>query len=1280
MARWARGRGWAIGGWLIGGAAFAAVLLGLAARAPAAPAKKAIDPKAAEKFPPAEVVSERAFRIAAWAFDRGTAATYTDRWADAYPMIAFGGQSPVIAEYDVELPVAADYAISFFYAAAAARPVELYVDGRHVGQCCPAHGGTWNTSGAKWSEAVKLPLTAGKHTIKLQRDGAWPHVVTLQFESSQPLPENWKPKRPNARKLTSPPPAPVFKPYVPSDISPAALRRAIEDLQATFGDRYPTGREALQRLAKLEARLVALPADAQDPAARDARSAVQRDLAALQSEALLANPLLDFSRLLLVRRDNKGPALGLPRNWQSNSSLAKTGFDDEIMVLSPVRPDGQLTRLYKPDQSRFVGDVDLHFDADRLLFSMIGRHDRWQVWEVRTDGSGLRELTGEEPDVDSYDACYLPDGRILFTSTACFIGVPCVYGSSHVATLYRMDGDGRHIRQLCFDQEHDWCPTLLANGRVLYTRWEYTDTPHSNTRLLFHMNPDGTEQMEYLGSNSYWPNSFFYARPIPGHPTKIVSVIGGHHDHPRMGELIVFDPARGRQEAGGVVQRIPGHGQPVEPIIRDGLTSNSWPKFLHPYPLSDKYFLVACKPEATALWGIYLVDVFDNIVPVKQLEGHALLEPIPLRSTPRPPIIPDKTDPRRTDATVAIADIYQGEGLRGVPRGTVKQLRVFTYHFAYQNMGGLLGVIGMDGPWDIKRVLGTVPVHGDGSAHFRVPANTPISIQPLDGEGKALQLMRSWMTGMPGEVVQCAGCHERQNSAPPVRLPAAMRQPPADIAPWYGPPRGFSYAREVQPVIDKHCVGCHDGRPRAAGPAPCDLRGDVKITDWKSVTPGNGGRHAGKFSVGYAELHRFVRRPGIESDYHVLEPTEFHADTTHLVQMLRQGHYGVQLDREAWDRLITWIDLNAPYHGTWGEELDQPGDQRQRRRDLLKRYANVDDDPEAVPPPARAAVTPVVPPAVALQGPREVPCPGWPFDATEAQRRQAVAGPGPRRIIDLGDGLSLEMVLIPAGEFVMGSLTGAADERPLHRVKIDRPFWMSSGEITNQVYTRFDARHDSRVEDKNTYQFGIHGYPANLPEQPVVRVSWNEAQAFCRWLGEKTGQRVSLPNEAQWEWACRAGTTTPFWYGDCDADFATFANLADAKLTEFASDPYTVDKPLKNPTKYDDWIPKDARFNDGALISVAPGRYRANPWGLLDMHGNVAEWTASPYRPYPYRGDDSRDAGPQDRKVVRGGSWRDLPARSTSSFRLSYLPWQRVYNVGFRVIAELPPTVAVRGK
>jgi len=1179
---------------------------------------------------------------------------------DAEPMVG-NLRYPTRVEYDIDFPVAAKYTLHIRYAARTARPLQLSLDGENIGLACRTPTGGWNTSRAAWEETCDVDVTCGKHTVKLSCNGYFPHVVALRFDSPVAFPKDWTLHRPGARGLPKPPP-------VPTDVKTDALRLAIRDLMETYGAEYPNGQQYLGRLDELAAKIKELSAEVTEEF-----DTLKDELIALRREALLANPLLNFDRLLLVKRGANSPRLGLPQNWESNSSLAKTGYDDQIAALSPISPDGQTSTLFRPSNGEFVGDVDLHFDADRMLFSMPGDNGRWQVFEIHADGSGLRQLTGEQPDVDSYDACYLPDGRIIFTSTACFIGVPCVTGASHVATLYVMDADGGNIRQLCFDQEHNWCPTMLNNGRVLYSRWEYTDTPHSNTRLLFHMNPDGTQQMEYYGSNSYWPNSIFYARPIPGHPTQVVSIVGGHHDNPRMGELILFDPALGRFEADGVVQSIPGYGQKVEPTIADGLTRDSWPKFLHPYPLSEKYFLVSSKPTPTSLWGIYLVDVFDNMLLIAESPGYALLEPVPFRKTAAPPVIPDNVDLTRCDAEVYIPDIYVGDGLKGIPRGTVKALRLFTYHFAYHNLSGSMGVVGMDGPWDIKRVIGTVPVFEDGSARFRVPANTPIALQPLDDEGKALQLMRSWMTAMPGEFLTCAGCHEPQNTAPPTKQTLALAEPPAEIKSWYGPTRGFAYAREVQPVIDKHCVGCHDGQPQPDGGQIADLRGTEKISDYRIHGMAAMG---GRFSVGYSELHRFVRRPGLESDYHLLTPMEFHSDTTQLVQMLDKGHHGVKLDAEGWDRLITWIDMNCPYHGTWGEDVGDPGRQRERRRDLLKKYGNVDDDPEAIPPPDPDSiycrrVAPILPDPPAEKALSRVYCDNWPFDAAEAKRLQQAAGPSTRRSIELGDGLTMQLVLIPAGEFVMGSALDADDEGPPLKVQIERPFWMGACEVTNQQYAQFEPNHDSHFESMLSACHGVHGHPVNRPEQPVVRVSWSQTMAFCRWLSEKTGYRFSLPTETQWEYACRAGTATPTYYGDLDTDFSQFANMADAKIGHLARDWYILDKPIDNPSKYDDWIPKDARYDDGAVLSIAPGKYQPNAWGLCDMHGNVAEWTATNYRSYSREDADGRDAATSsDRKVVRGGSWRDRPKRCTSSFRLGYRPYQCVYNVGFRVMCE----------
>jgi len=1004
----------------------------------------------------------------------------------------------------------------------------------------------------------------------------------------------------------------------PPSVTTEAVRLAIEDLYKSFPNQYRAGAEFLKRL---------------DTIKDDA------ELAALQREALLANPLLNFDRLLFIKRaDGSDPnpkkkqtfkQLGLPQNWQSNATLPKTGYNNEIAVLSPVRPEGKVTTLFKPREPVFVGDVDLHFDADRMMFSMSGTNG-WQLWEIKADGSGLRQVTPDIAKVDNFDGCYLPDGNILFNSTMNIQGVPCVSGSDKVANLCRMDADGKNVRMLTFDQDQNWYPRVLNDGRVLYTRWEYSDTPHYFTRLLMSMNPDGTGQLSLYGSNSYWPNSTFYARQVPGANSKFVAVISGHHGVARMGELIVFDLAKGRFEASGAAQRIPGYGKKVEPVIVDQLVNNSWPKFLHPYPLSDKYILVSCKPTAQSKWGIYLVDIFDNMLCLLEEDGYAMFEPIPFRARPKPQVLPDRIRPEMKEGTVILSDVYAGPGLKGVPRGTVKSLRLFSFHYAYWGMGGHIN-IGIDGPWDVHRILGTVPVYEDGSANFKVPANTPIAIQPLNERGEAVALMRSWFVTMPGENASCVGCHESVNSGPPAKPSLAMRRAPSDITPWNGPARGFSFRREVQPVLDKHCVGCHDGKNEAmpnftANQPPYEL---------------NRRKGAFQFDASYAALMPYVRRPGPESDFHIQVPMEYHVSTSELFQMLGTGHHSVRLDADAWSRLVTWADLNVPCHGTWGEHRGQTiTEQHALRTEYHKQHAGITEDPEAYP----ASVA--TPRPVAFEKPRdvqriatsEVRAEGWPFDAAEARRRQDTAGLPVEMTVDLS-GVPLVLALVPAGEFVMGD----ADEAPQTRVRTASAFYMGKLEITNEQFHKFDPSHDSGYishfnKDQNTRGEAVGG-----DRQPVVRVSWQQAQEFCAWLSRKTGKTFALPTEAQWEYSCRAGAATAMNYGDTSADFMKCANLADKRLSELCR----RDSPK--------WLPHIAAVNDGAVVTCDVGRYAPNAWGLFDMHGNAAEWTSS-------------DTG--GLKVVRGGSFYDRPRRARSGFRLAYPPWQRVFNVGFRVVCE----------
>jgi formylglycine-generating enzyme required for sulfatase activity len=560
-------------------------------------------------------------------------------------------------------------------------------------------------------------------------------------------------------------------------------------------------------------------------------------------------------------------------------------------------------------------------------------------------------------------------------------------------------------------------------------------------------------------------------------------------------------------------------------------------------------------------------------------------------------------------------------------------------------------------------------VEADGSCFFKAPANTPIAVQPLDAEGKALQLMRSWFVGMPGEVITCIGCHEKQNAAVPSVQPSAAKHAPQAIRPWYGPRRNFAFEREVQGVLDAACVGCHNdkatAKTRLGAPLPDFATARLATNKTDAVQ--------GKFSVSYLNLHPYVRRNGPEGDYHILTPLEFHADTSELVQILRKGHHGVILSEEQWDRLITWVDLNVPYWGTWAEVMAQYApspkynpDTLKCRQELAQQYANDEFNSEVIAAPYRPAAF------VSPQKPADPePAPklaGWPFDAGTAKR--VLQKRVPESVYDIGGRQSIRFAAIPAGSFVMGSNDETPAERPMGVIQIGRPFWMGTAEITQGQFRQFDPAFEDGVYDMHNKDQVRRGYFMEDPDLPAIRVSWAQANAFCAWLSKKIGKTVRLPTEAQWEWACRAGTATPMNYGDLNADFSKRENLADFTFVELAVsgiDP----QPMKDPAPLYDYELRDRRFNDGVLHLAKAGSYAPNAWGLCDMHGNAAEWTRSAFRPYPYSDMDGRNNEAVDeRKVVRGGSWCRRQHRATSSWRWAYPGWLRPFDVGFRVVIE----------
>ncbi|BDD11869.1 hypothetical protein FUAX_43010 (plasmid) [Fulvitalea axinellae] len=1051
-----------------------------------------------------------------------------------------------------------------------------------------------------------------------------------------------------------------------------AMRLSVTHMDKAFKDKY-NGRKYLAQLKGFEENADKM----KESLYKGDQSAIAwvKRLNAFKREALMANPLLDFDKLLAVRhklgdkartKKPNAPDMAMPKNnWKTLGSTPypEDTWSAEIVALSDLRGDVQSKTIYKPEGSHAITDLDLHFDAEKILFTSASGKGRWGLFEVNVDGTGKRQVSPDKyPDLDFYDACYLPNDKVAMVSNVSMQGVPCVSGNDPVGSMCLLDPEARTFKQINFGQDNDWDPVVLPNGRLMYLRWEYTDNVHYFTRVLMHMNPDGTGKKEYYGSASYWPNTIFDAKPIPGENTKLVGIVSGHHGVGRSGELVIFDPAKGRHEADGAIQKIPGRGKKVVPIIKDRLVNGVWPQFVNPYPLDGDYFLVSAKLKPGGLWGLYLVDTFDNITLIKEYEGEGIRDVFPLRKRKTPPVIPDKIKPGEKDATVYIADIYEGQGLKGVPKGKVKSLRVFAYKFAYNIARSNHDAMGIEAAWDVKRVLGTVPVYEDGSAMFKIPANTPISLQPLDEKGQAMQLMRSWLTAMPGETLSCIGCHEDQNSVPVPKRTIASSKSPVDITPFYGEPRPFAFENEVQPVLDAKCVGCHNGNDEAI-----PNFADKTAVPYRNV------------SRSYFDLQKFVRRPGPESDLHVLTPLDFHASTSDVISKLNKGHHNVKLTKEEYDRLVTWIDLNVPYHADFHGVPDYRGSsQKDRRVQLMKEINNMEYTAEGELARAnalresRGPVQPVMPEPLPEVIYKKAKARNWPFAASDAKKMLAKHG-DVAKSIDLGNGQRISLVKVPAGEFVMGSTDPEAEALPMAKVKVKKAFWMAKFEISNAQFRSIFPEHDSRVMDQQWKDHTKAGYEANRDGQPAIRVSWKEAKRFCDKLSEKTGLKVKLPTESQWEWACRAGSDSEMSFGAISSDFAPYSNLADESLGRMAVTGVNP-KPMKRTDSryaYYNIIPKADGQNDGNMLQADPGKYKANAWGLHDMHGNVAEWTRSDFAKYPYKANDGRNDGDEEKeKVVRGGSWRDRPRTATSGYRKAYDPWRKIFNVGFRIVVE----------
>jgi len=533
------------------------------------------------------------------------------------------------------------------------------------------------------------------------------------------------------------------------------------------------------------------------------------------------------------------------------------------------------------DPNGAIRDPQVYYDANKILFSYRpGGTDYFHLYEINVDGGALKQLTSGP--YDDIEPTYLPSGQIMFCSSRGNRWVPCWY--THVAILYVCDGNGANIRPISGNIEHDNTPWPLPDGRVIYERWEYVDRSRVAFHHLWTANPDGTGQMIYYG-NLHPGTLMIDAKPIPGSDNEVVAV---------------FSPKHGRKEHAGAITIVTPKMGPDE--IAAARRISKAEDFRDPYPLSRDCFLVARGPRLLVMNSqgetreIYCL-------PSELIEaGVECHEPRPLRARPWELVIPPRSDQQQATGRLILQDAYAGRRMEGVKRGEIKKLLVLESLPKPINYSGKMPPMSFGGTYTLERILGTVPVEPDGSAYMEVPALRSLFFVALDENNNSVKRMHSFLTVMPGETTSCVGCHEQRQKtpfSPGVGTLQALGRLPSQITPLAGIPDVFDYPRDIQPILDKNCLACHDYNQRAGG---IILSGD----------------HGPIFSHSYYTLTalQFIS-DGRDRLVTNLPPRSVGTSASPLMKMLDGDHYKAKLSQHEKDMIRYWIESAAPYPGTY---------------------------------------------------------------------------------------------------------------------------------------------------------------------------------------------------------------------------------------------------------------------------------------------------------------------------------------------------------------------------
>ncbi|MDO4570789.1 MAG: hypothetical protein Q4D38_10420 [Planctomycetia bacterium] len=552
-----------------------------------------------------------------------------------------------------------------------------------------------------------------------------------------------------------------------------------------------------------------------------------------------------------------------------------------------------------------IRDPQIHYDCEKLIFSYLpAGKNHYSLFEINLDGTNLRRLTGEGEDIppqgmenaeiyppagwDDIEPTYLPDDQIIFCSSRAKRYVQCWL--SQVATVHKCNSDGTNIRALSANVEQDNTPWVLPNGQVIYMRWEYVDRNHLTYHHLWTMNPDGTRQMVFYGNQK--PGGVFLGpKPIPGTSMIVATFSPGHGMKEHYGRVAIFDPRRGPDDPKGVTY-----------VSQKNTHSDPW-------AFSENHFMVCSYSKILLLSRDGSEETLYELPEELRESGYWINEARPVMKRERERVIADTTDPTLNFGTLALINVYKGRQMQDVPPGTIKELLIYEVLPKPLNYSGAMSEMSSGGTFSVERLLGSVPVSEEGSAYFRIPPLRSVLFVAMDGEGRCVKRMHSFTSVMPGEVTVCIGCHEERLETPDTedrgRLNKIMRQPPVEPTPVAGVPEIFDFPRDIQPILDKHCLECHNHDREEGG---FNISGD-----WGPL-----------YSIGYQQMswRRLFGDNRIVLPYRLHErsnfkPYEIGTGSSRLLQLIEEGHEGVNMSEPEKKMIRYWLDAGANYAGTY---------------------------------------------------------------------------------------------------------------------------------------------------------------------------------------------------------------------------------------------------------------------------------------------------------------------------------------------------------------------------